>query len=207
MDERREISSKARRSKAVTREVILAAAIELFTDKGYERTTVAEVAEEAGVAVGTIYRHFPDKAEILYAAKGKWEGEFSDVFSHPEVKSEPHRQRIRPLVEALFKEGARHSRMLQLMALPQHVLGEANNRAVETPKLRAIREFLDEAVATGQFRAIDTEAASVISYGMVESALRQCFEVEGGENRQRYIEALVDALEHWVFPEENSSPQ
>lgn len=42
------------------------AALALFSEKGYERTTAAEIATRAGVTERTFFRHFPDKREVLF---------------------------------------------------------------------------------------------------------------------------------------------
>lgn len=42
------------------------AAVELFRDHGYDRTTAAEIAARAGVTERTFFRHFPDKREVLF---------------------------------------------------------------------------------------------------------------------------------------------
>jgi AcrR family transcriptional regulator len=44
-----------------------AAALELYVARGYEQTTVAEIAERAGVTARTFFRHFADKREVLFA--------------------------------------------------------------------------------------------------------------------------------------------
>jgi AcrR family transcriptional regulator len=44
-----------------------AAALELFEERGYEQTTVAAIAERAGVTERTFYRYFADKREVLFA--------------------------------------------------------------------------------------------------------------------------------------------
>src|SRR3954453_11579934 len=42
------------------------AALELFAERGYENTTVIEIAERAGLTKSTFFRHFPDKREALF---------------------------------------------------------------------------------------------------------------------------------------------
>ena len=42
------------------------AAVELFGERGYDRTTAAEIAARAGVTERTFFRHFPDKREVLF---------------------------------------------------------------------------------------------------------------------------------------------
>ncbi len=45
------------------------AAAELFAEHGYDETTVTQIAERAGVTKSTLFRHFPDKREILVAGQ------------------------------------------------------------------------------------------------------------------------------------------
>jgi AcrR family transcriptional regulator len=42
------------------------AALELFEERGYEQTTVAEIAARAGLTERTFFRHFADKREVLF---------------------------------------------------------------------------------------------------------------------------------------------
>jgi AcrR family transcriptional regulator len=43
------------------------AAIELYAERGYEQTTVAEIAERAGLTERTFFRHFADKRDVLFS--------------------------------------------------------------------------------------------------------------------------------------------
>ena len=43
------------------------AAAELFADRGYDQTTVADIAARAGLTERTFFRHFADKREVLFA--------------------------------------------------------------------------------------------------------------------------------------------
>src|SRR4051794_24083117 len=47
-----------------------AAAMELYLAQGYEQTTVAEIAERAGVTARTFFRHYADKREVLFSGSG-----------------------------------------------------------------------------------------------------------------------------------------
>src|SRR6185437_14110104 len=49
------------------RERMVLAAVDLFAEQGYDATTVAQIAERAGVTKSTFFRHFPDKRELLEA--------------------------------------------------------------------------------------------------------------------------------------------
>jgi AcrR family transcriptional regulator len=48
---------------------LISAAVDLFIEQGYDATTVAEIAERAGVTRSTFFRHFPDKRGLLVAGQ------------------------------------------------------------------------------------------------------------------------------------------
>jgi AcrR family transcriptional regulator len=51
--------------RAETQRTIQAHAVRLFTERGYDATTVTDVAEAAGVSPMTVYRHFPTKEDLV----------------------------------------------------------------------------------------------------------------------------------------------
>jgi AcrR family transcriptional regulator len=55
------------RQKAERREKIMSAAVRLFSERGFERTAMEEIAERAGLSVATVYNYFRSKADICLA--------------------------------------------------------------------------------------------------------------------------------------------
>jgi AcrR family transcriptional regulator len=52
------------------------AALALYAERGYEQTTVAEIAKRAGLTERTFFRHYADKREVLFAGAGELEALF-----------------------------------------------------------------------------------------------------------------------------------
>jgi AcrR family transcriptional regulator len=85
--------------KARTRARILRTATALFQKHGYRHTSVDDVARESGVAKGTVYVHFKNKAELLFHAiaeeKKKFVGEFVPLLA----EEMPAEERLRRYIE------------------------------------------------------------------------------------------------------------
>ena len=60
------------------RERLAACALDLFLAQGFESTTVAEIAEAAGLTERTFFRYYRDKAEVLFAGQDEFTALFLD---------------------------------------------------------------------------------------------------------------------------------
>jgi len=81
--------------KQQTRQAIIRAAVQLFGDQGYERTSIEKLARAAGIGKGTIYSYFKTKSEIFLAY---CEDELDFLYKELAAKSDPDT----PLYEQLL---------------------------------------------------------------------------------------------------------
>ena len=58
------------------------AALELYGERGFDRTTAAEIAVLAGVTERTYFRHFPDKREVLFDGEAAWQAAVVDAVAN-----------------------------------------------------------------------------------------------------------------------------
>jgi AcrR family transcriptional regulator len=88
---------------AETRQQLLAAATTVFSQRGFARATTKEIAQVAGVAEGTIYRHFADKQDLFYAAFSAKRAIMADEFLRlPELAGkETIRENLRRFISVI----------------------------------------------------------------------------------------------------------
>jgi AcrR family transcriptional regulator len=163
--------TEARRLAA--RERIVAAAHHLIARGGYRAASVADVAAEAGMATGSVYRHFPSKAEL-----------FAEVFrraSQHEVDataaaagdaSRPATDRIADAVATFAR------RALQGRRLAWALIAEPVDPAVETERLVYRRAYADgfaavlrDGIAAGELPDQDVNLTAAALVGALSEAL------------------------------------
>jgi AcrR family transcriptional regulator len=65
------------------------AALSLFEEQGFEATTVAQIAEQAGLTKRTFFRHFADKREVLFSGSAILEQQFSEAVGKAPATASP----------------------------------------------------------------------------------------------------------------------
>jgi AcrR family transcriptional regulator len=140
--------SPSRRDGAATRQRLLRAALELFTTVGFRATTTPEIAARAGVAEGTIYRHFAGKEALLIAAYREaqdWGLEL--VRAQDPDKPLPPRDRLLGVARRLVSAAERDPAMTRMLLRrrDEGYLDDGSRGAA-----REFREALTQMVAAGK---------------------------------------------------------
>src|SRR3954468_12104511 len=91
------------------------AAMALYAEQGFERTTVAEIADRSGVTARTFFRHFADKREVLFAGSEELERRMVDALSAAPPAAGPMDAVAAALLAAaeMFAERREYSRRRQ----------------------------------------------------------------------------------------------
>lgn len=76
------------------RDRVIKAAMELAAEGGYEAVQMRDVAARARVALGTLYRYFPSKNQLLVAALGEWVGELQQRLAQRPPRGETPADRV-----------------------------------------------------------------------------------------------------------------
>ena len=104
------------RNRARARAEIVAAAHQLFLKQGYAETSVEQIAEAAGMAPRTVFRHFPRKEDLVFHRHAEQVGRFEQLLAD----QPPDRPPLDALVDALLQmlrldEGPSDGAILRLL--------------------------------------------------------------------------------------------
>lgn len=161
-----------RRRQAARPGEIAAAALAVFTEKGFAATRMQDVATRAGIAKGTLYLYFPTKEELFFAVvREALLPRLAAIEAWTAGQSTPAPEVLRGLLA--------HARTLgrgAVAAIPRLVLTEAARspaiarfyaEEVVARGMRAIAGILARGVARGEFRAVDPMAMAPVVFAPV----------------------------------------
>lgn len=195
---------KQARSKQ-TKEKIIQAAILLFQERGYEKTTSNEIASAAGVSVGSFYVYFTDKRQLLLTIFDRLADEmFKHAFDNlrPELLFDTElRTGIRQAVANTVEDKQRMSGLHRVIG--ELVLKDAEfaarQKALIERSLSKIREIISLASKAGLTWEIDVEAATFVVHRVVFD-LSQDYVTGAVEfDKERAIDSLSDMIYRFLF--------
>lgn len=148
------------------REKIIAAALELFTQRGYFSTTVPDMAQAAQVSVGSIYHHFKDKEDVaraLYLSLVAW---LEEELARIAWDNATAHHRCRAVMTMLFEFTESNSDAMDFMLYAKHRDFLPSERPVCSSKpFETMREFVQEGITKGEIRQMDVMVATSCLFG------------------------------------------
>jgi len=161
---------RQRTAEPTKREVIVESALRLILKKGYDGTTVDEVAQLSGVSKGLVSYHYPKKENLFRAVLekivGKLEGELKEVYESDASARERLRLNFRNLFDS--EERTRHYYIVLvdfLAQAPREACVRNYTRVIYQTVLRYVEMTIADGVRSGEFRPVDVklEAATIVA--------------------------------------------
>jgi AcrR family transcriptional regulator len=158
--------------KAEQREKLLVAARSLVAEGGFAAASIAAVAERAGVAVGSVYRHFPSKADLFAEVFRLASSREVEVMAHAAATAGSARQRAVTAIDHWA------SRAIAGRTLAYALIAEPTMPEVEAERLRFREAYADvlaaliaDGVRDGSFCVRDVRLAAAAVVGALAEAL------------------------------------
>lgn len=197
----------SRRKDARPRE-LLAAALDLFVEKGFAATRVEEVARRAGVSKGTLFLYFPSKEDLFKAVvRENLSGRFVQWNDEFDQFAGSSRDMLRYCVFNWWERIG----STKASGIPKLMMSEAQNfpelaRFYQTeviqPGTTLIARILQRGVTSGEFRPMDLTygvylvLAPMLFLAMWRHSLGTCCTNDQQLDPQKYLAAQLDMLLH-----------
>ena len=152
-----------------TRDRILEGACLLFGGRGFEATSLDQVAVELGVRKQTILYYFPSKVELLDAVIDRSAGELIAALEEAVARAEGGFARIEAIVRSVFRLALRRPALLGLVREAARLGPPAAPRLIEAMEPLVVRAsgFLEQEMAEGRFRRCDARLLLLSVYSTV----------------------------------------
>jgi AcrR family transcriptional regulator len=193
---RRYTNTRRTAQAAQTRADVLAAAVELFDEQGWTATTIAAIAERAGVAPETVYSGFGSKKKLLQQAADTTvvgDAEPVPLFDRPEVQAlatgdmDDRYRRAMAILAATHERGARGWR-----ACEEAAAGDEEMAAWRLEKIEGRR--LDTTRSLGLILGFDLDPITVDLLMVLYSSETYLFLAEDcGWTSEQYQQRVLDA--------------
>lgn len=167
-------SSKKRGSKKSRKEEIMKVAAILFSQKSYHDVTVDQIAEEVGVAKGTIYLYFESKESLYLGILEHTHETIESILVKEIEKNDSGPQKLKKVLTLIFQFYFQNRDVLRILTRDETRLIREHFDFTERWRHRRIklyRKILEKGIKEGSFRPANTELMALIIFGLVGSAM------------------------------------
>ncbi|MEW8977072.1 MAG: TetR/AcrR family transcriptional regulator [Symbiobacterium sp.] len=178
------------------KEELVAAAVTLFSRKGYHATTVREIADAVGILSGSLYAHVRSKAELLYEAVVQASERFQAAVAPIAAETGPAGDRLRRALAAHIRVVAESPAAAAVFlhewkALPPEHRAQAvaHRQAYEDLLARIIRE----GVEAGEFRPLDQRFVRLLVLSVANWAY-QWYRPDGPLSPEQVADRFYDII-------------
>ncbi len=179
-----------------TRERILDAALNVFSNKGYHDTKMDEIVEASDTSKGAIYFYFPNKERLFLALVDQ----FADLLERRVVEAVENEEqgiaRVRAALQACLETFGRYRRPAKILLVQAVGLGsvfEKKRIEVNDRFANLIRKYLDESITVGDIAPVDTEVVSYAWMGAIYGIVIR-WVYTGEPDSERILSALLPLL-------------
>jgi AcrR family transcriptional regulator len=179
-----------------TRERILDAALNVFSNKGYHDTKMDEIVEESETSKGSIYFYFPNKERLFLALVDQ----FADLLERKVTEAVAGEAegilRVRAALQACLETFGRYRRPAKILLVQAVGLGsvfEKKRIEVNDRFASLIRKYLDESIAVGDIAPVDTDVVSYAWMGAIYGIVIR-WVYTGEPDSERILSALLPLL-------------
>ena len=169
------------------------AALDLFAERGYDATTIPDIAERAGLTKSTFFRHFDDKREVLFTGQDEMVTAFRDAVRAvpPGTTSRGCAAALLAAAAAFFPPGQRALTCTRLAVIGAH----PELRERELLKRAHLVAAIEEALSSRGIQNVAARLTATVTVLALDTAYARW---ATGDEHQTFAEEATGALDELV---------
>jgi len=175
----RRSSGKREQNKLANRAAILEAAQKTFIKMGYDAVTVRDIIRQTGLASGTFYNYFEDKAELLHALIEQHMGTMATRLTTARQAAASIEQFVHDAYLAFFQEIADNPDFYAMLFRNEPVIRTFYSSSVIGNTMTMLKQDLSLAISRGLIPEMDTDYLTAILGGSGYEMARMIVERKG----------------------------
>lgn len=199
--------TKARTARGqATAERLLAAAEEVFAEKGYHDASIHDITSRAGIGQGTFYFYFPGKLELLRALLMGISRQLRQVTSEATSRATNRLEAERLALYAFFDFARSRRNLYRLIRTAEWVDPGLGRQYYET-FARAYARELEKAQGRGELRAMNPETMAYCLIGVAEALHMRWVEWENTPPPEVWMEEVMSFIASGISPQQSRGTQ
>jgi AcrR family transcriptional regulator len=192
------------RTEQGTRERIVASAVALFAEQGYDATSVNQVVQRAAVAKGALYHHFAAKDDLLFEVYHELIARQLSGMHDILAKRSPAAETLRALINDLISTTAARTLEAKVFFREGHRLGDekqARLRAARREYHETVSSLIRRAQADGEFATVASPETITFTIFGVINELPVWYQPDGRKTAEQLADELGDFVLAALRPE------
>jgi NAD(P)-dependent dehydrogenase (short-subunit alcohol dehydrogenase family) len=184
------------------RRQIILAAIRLFSIKGFHKTTLKELAEEAGLSHGNVYDYVGSKEDIFFLIHDFLAGSAMDILNRSLENIQDPIEKLRRMVRGEFNLMDQWADALLLIYQESHILeGDFLRRLLEKERahLEKFEIVIQEGVAQGRLRECNVRLTANLIKSMIDSWTIKRWDLRAHASQLEAERSILDLVFHGML--------
>lgn len=181
---------------------VLDAAARLFASQRFHEVRMEDIAEEAGVGKGTIYRYFRDKEELYNALLIQASEQFAAELRDAMAESGEPRAQLEAMVAAILHHFDSHPHLLDLIQRAEVLAGPGKEfpwQQTRMAMLKRVSDLFRSARQSGNFVIRDPDLAALMLLGGVRSVIRFGKQPRPRDLAARIVDGFLNGVDSEAF--------
>ncbi len=171
------------------RTAIMEAALKLFTERGFQGTSTAQISKEAGVATGTLFNYFPTKEDLINSLYSEVKGQLSHSMGKEVEAQSTFQDKLRKIWSNLIKWGVDNQE--EFLFVGQFCSSPYITKFTREEVMKEyifLHNLVNEGIITGEIRDFSAELTIAMFYQASRAVVNLILDSDPSQDENKVLE-------------------